>query len=242
MLNPEPVLIPFDASPLPPGPWLVFAPHADDETYGMGGSLLRANEEGLDTHLIVLTDGALGGDKENLVEIRQNEVRKACELLGIDSLQCWPEPDRGLEQSEGLSTRIAEVILQLQPQTVFFPGPLEIHPDHRAAGFAVWSALQITSREGMNPQAIAYEIGVQNPTNLLLDITSQMEKKERVMDVYASQNSENNYQELVVSLDKGRTFSLPPTVKYAEGFYQFKKEDLALSLREVTHQIIDLYQ
>ena len=242
MLNPEPVLIPFEASPLPPGPWLVFAPHADDETYGMGGSLLRASEEGLETHLIVLTDGALGGEKENLVEIRQKEVREASDLLGIKSLQCWPEPDRGLEQSEGLESRIAAAIREIQPQTVFFPGPLEIHPDHRAAGFAVWSALQLANSEGINPQAIAYEIGVQNPTNLLLDITAQMERKEGVMDVYASQNSENNYQELVRSLDKGRTFSLPPTIKFAEGFYRFKAEDLRLSLREVTHRIIDLYQ
>ncbi len=28
---------------LPLGPWLVFAPHADDETFGMGRSLLKAN-------------------------------------------------------------------------------------------------------------------------------------------------------------------------------------------------------
>jgi len=43
-------------------------------------------------------------------------------------------------------------------------------------------------------------------------------------------------------LDKGRTFSLPPAVKFAEGFYRFNEADLALSLREVTHKIIDLYQ
>ncbi len=242
MLNPEPVLIPFEASPLPPGPWLVFAPHADDETYGMGGSLLRASEEGLATHLIVLTDGALGGETRNLVEVRQKEVQEASELLGISSLQCWSEPDRGLEQSQDLGSRIAEAIRAIQPQSVFFPGPLEIHPDHRAAGFAVWSALQLVNRDGLSPQAIAYEIGVQNPANMLLDISSQMEKKERVMDVYTSQNSENNYQELVLSLDKGRTFSLPPSVKYAEGFYRFSEEDLVHSLREVTHRIIDLYQ
>jgi hypothetical protein len=32
MLNPEHMLLPYSLSDLPAGPWLVFAPHADDES------------------------------------------------------------------------------------------------------------------------------------------------------------------------------------------------------------------
>ena len=39
------------------------------------------------------------------------------------------------------------------------------------------------------------------------------------MQIYFSQNQENNYPELVLALDKGRTFSLPQSVKFAEGFF-----------------------
>ena len=56
MFNQEDILIPFHASPLPKGPWLVFAPHADDETFGIGGSLLKAKEQEVETHLVILTD------------------------------------------------------------------------------------------------------------------------------------------------------------------------------------------
>ena len=35
---PESELIPYGSSELPPGPWLVFSPHPDDETFGLGGS------------------------------------------------------------------------------------------------------------------------------------------------------------------------------------------------------------
>jgi len=225
MLNPEHILIPFEVSPLPPGPWLIFAPHADDETFGMGGSLLKAKAERVETHVVVLTDGALGGSAADLVELR-----------------CWSEPDRGLSDEQRLVDKAFEEINDVMPASVFFPGAMEIHPDHRSTGFLVWQALQRAAASGSAPQAIAYEIGVQNPVNFFIDITAQKDEKEKVMDVYASQNSENNYPELVLALNKGRTFSLAPEVKYAEGFYRYQGEDLSHSFAEIAHKVLDLYQ
>ena len=236
------MLIPFQASQLLPGPWLVFAPHADDETFGMGGSLLKAKKENVETHLVVLTDGAFGGEREDLVKVREEEVNRAAQLLGIKSLHCWSEPDRGLDHNESLVGKITDTIRSLAPAAVFFPGPFEIHPDHRATAFLVWSALQQLRENGVSPEAIAYEIGVQNPVNLLIDVTDQYAEKKEAMAIYASQNNENNYEELVLALDKGRTFSLPAQVEFAEGFFRFQSKDMGLSLQEVTHKIVDLYQ
>ena len=81
MFNQEDVLIPFSVSELPKGPWLVFAPHADDETFGMGGTLLKAKQQGIKTHLVVLTDGSLGGDAPDLVKVRQEFSKEA--YLGV---------------------------------------------------------------------------------------------------------------------------------------------------------------
>ena len=241
MFNQEDVLIPFNTSQLPFGPWIVFAPHADDETFGMGGTLLKAKRQGIETHLVVLTDGSQGGAIEDLVEVRRQEVRKAADLLGIASLKNWSEPDRFLETNSEIVTRVTELILEISPRTVFFPGPLEIHPDHRAACALVWKALQEVKLSEETPIAISYEISVQNPVNMFINITSQIEEKKRVMQVYTSQNAENNYPELVVALDKGRTFSLPHEVKFAEGFFKYKEEDLGLSIREMLSSVIDLY-
>jgi LmbE family N-acetylglucosaminyl deacetylase len=241
VLNPEDRLIPYQTSPLPAGPWLVFAPHADDETYGMGGSLLRASAEGVATHVIVLTDGALGGSSEDLVAVRASEVKAAARALGLSSLQSWQEPDRGLAVSQPLIQRIAAAIAELAPASVFFPGPLEIHPDHRNTALLVWAALQSLSATAETPAAYSYEISVQNPVNLFVDISAQRPAKEQVMTIYASQNVENNYEELVLSLDKGRTFSLPANVSHAEGFYQYTPQQLQSSLKDTTHDIIERY-
>ena len=242
ILQPEHILVPFSVSELPPGPWLVFAPHSDDETFGMGGSLLKASCQGIKTHVVVLTDGALGGHRENLISIRQREVNEAARILGLEGLHLWAEPDRGLTESDSLKREIAELISEIQPKSVFFPGPLELHPDHRATGFLVWSALQMTYPFGLKPFIHSYEISVQNPINKLIDITEQMPEKVKAMQIYASQNQENNYPDIVTALNKSRTLTLPPDVKYSEGFFQYSEKDLQLPLRDMTHHIVNLYQ
>lgn len=241
MKNPEHVLLPFQASSLPPGPWLVFAPHADDETFGMGGSLLKAHDAGLETHVVVMTDGALGGTANDLVAIRGQEVQEAARLLGVASLQCWQEPDRGLRVDEHLIQQVIARVLALQPGSVFLPAMLEPHPDHRSTALLVWAALQRLQAESAAPQPYAYEITAQSPINRLIDVSAQMSRKQEVMAVYASQNHENDYPVLITALDRARTFTLPETVDYAEGFYCFEPQDLTHSLPQVMQRIIAAY-
>jgi len=237
----EHLLVPFEAGPLPPGPWLVFAPHADDETFGLGGCLLRAAREGVETHVVVVTNGALGGAEPGLVERRREEVERAARLLGLHGLQCWDEPDRALRVDAPRTERFAAAIRELRPAAVFFPGPLELHPDHRATGLLAWAALRLLPAGEARPQAISYEITVHNPVNLLVDITAQMPGKREAMAAYASQNSQNSYPDYVVALNRSRSFSLPPEVLHAEALYRYDDEQLRLPLAEATRRIIDGY-
>lgn len=245
--------VPFEASPLPKGPWLVFAPHADDETFGMGGSLLLAREQGIQTHVVVVTDGALGGDLDDLVNIRQQEVQTAAKALGLESLQCWDEKDRGLEINPRIIGKITELIREIEPASVFFPGVFEPHPDHRATSQCVWQGLQAMAQQASHQQPqqpqqpitpivpIAYEIGVQSPINQLIDITAVMKEKMEVIDLYNSQNEENDYPDLIAALNRSRTFSLPDGVVYAEGFYIFSQTALDSPLRSSIDPMYELY-
>ena len=119
-LNPEHILLPFAPAALSPDPGWCLLHTPMMKLPGMGGSLLKASKQGVETHVIVLTDGALGGERDNLVKIRQQEAEAAAQLLGLTSLACWTESDRGLEQSEGLADRIAVAINSLAPASVFF--------------------------------------------------------------------------------------------------------------------------
>lgn len=240
MLSEENVFVPFVTSDLPEGPWLVFSPHADDETFGMGGTLIKASARGIETHLVVLTDGALGGVERDLVAVREKEVSKVASTLGMTSLDCWREHDRSLNPNEPLISKIVGKIKEISPVVVFFPGPMELHPDHRNTALLVWAALQNLTVQD-RPDAYSYEISVQNPVNVLVDITEQYQDKKVVMGMYSSQNSQNNYEELVRALDKGRTFSLPTEVDYAEGFYRYSERQLENSLATTLMQITSLF-
>lgn len=249
-MNPEHVLVPYQCNDLPPGPWLVFAPHADDETFGMGGALRLAAEQDISTHVVVLTDGALGGDPTDqaqtaaLVKTREHELHAACDVLGVTHADTWDQPDRGLTLDTTLIERIVTAIGDIGAGTVFFPGALELHPDHRVTAHLVWQAAQQLQRRpwrGPLPQFWSYEISVQSPVNRLIDITAALAAKQRAMAVYVSQNAQNNYPELVLALNKARTFSLPASVSHAEAFYRFSDEELGDSLHAATRAALARY-
>ena len=200
--------------------------------------------------MIVLTDGALGGDAEDpaaiatLVKTRQQELTAACELLGVAQADTWDQPDRGLALAPVLIERIAAAIADTGAGTVFFPGMLELHPDHRMTAQLVWQAAQQLQRRawrGPPPQFWSYEISVQSPVNCLLDITSVLAVKKQAMAVYISQNAQNNYPELIMALNKARTFSLPATVSHAEAFYRFSDTELRGTLHNAAEAALGRY-
>jgi LmbE family N-acetylglucosaminyl deacetylase/glycosyltransferase involved in cell wall biosynthesis len=229
-------LIPYHASPLPDGPWLVFSPHPDDETIGMGGSLLLAARQGIEVVLVVLTDGALGGGAGNgkeLVRIREEEAREAARLLHVRDIQFWRQKDRELRVTPELVCRIADLVRQVRPASVFFPSPMELHPDHRAAAELAWQGLE--SCPEFRGNAYSYEISGQSLANRLVDITAVVDEKAAVMRVYRSQLAENDYVEVALALNRARSYTLPPEVGYAEASFAYDRvagTDLAVHLVE----------
>lgn len=219
----EPDYLPQHAADLPDGPWLVLAPHPDDETFGMGGCIARALAQGGRIDVIVLTDGALGGaGGEALVRRREQEVLAALQALGGASVSFWREPDRGLAPTVPLVERLAAQVVKVGYAAVFFPAPTEPHPDHRATTMLAWEALR---RCGFCAIPISYEIATQGPVNRLVDISDSVERKIGAMAAYESQAAERPYARRVLALNQTRTWSLPDKVEYAEGFFVFDADD-----------------
>jgi len=212
---PEPDLVPYVAvSSLPVRSMLVLAPHPDDEVFGCGGTLALAARQGVDVRVVVVSDGAQGGD----AAARQLECRRAAVALGYDrggeALQFWRLPDRGVAPDAALVERIRRLLEQRRPEWLLAPSPLEIHPDHRAVCLAaITAAAEGEARLGF------YEIGHPLMPSLLVDITPVLALKQQALDCFPSQLASQRYDEHILALNRYRAYTLGPAVSHAEAYW-----------------------
>ena len=130
------------------GPVLVVGEHPDDTEFGAGGTVAGFTRGGYEVHYIVCTDGGKGTkdraiDPRELVRRRQVEQRAAAEALGVSSVTFLEQPDGELENTRAVRMRIARRIREVRPNVLITHDawcPWMLHPDHRAAGFAVTDA------------------------------------------------------------------------------------------------------
>jgi N-acetyl-1-D-myo-inositol-2-amino-2-deoxy-alpha-D-glucopyranoside deacetylase len=152
----------------------VFA-HPDDESFGIGGTLARYAAEGVRVVLASATRGEAGkihdpslGTREQLAEIRERELRCACDVLGISELHLLdyrdsgmagsPDNDdpRALVQADPVEVvgKIVRVMRQVCPQVVvtFEEGGGYGHPDHIAIHRYTVAAFQASRDESQYPE------------------------------------------------------------------------------------------
>lgn len=205
-------LIPYELSEIPPGPWLIFAPHPDDDVFGMGGTIALASKKKIRVEVVVMTKGEIAGDPE----IRKKESLQAGEILGVSLYHFWSIPDRGISQSGIIVKELETLLDSVKPKTVFLPGIQEFHPDHRATTQLIWSLLNDC---GFSQNVWLYEISRQNEANRLVDISSVVETKRRAMKCFFSQLSQLDYERVVLAINTGRSYTLPVEVTHAEAFW-----------------------
>jgi len=151
---------------------LVVMAHPDDESMGCGGLILRHTRAGIPVHLICATRGEagwsgkpIGAKREDLAQIRTQELDEAAAALAISGVELWDYPDGGVEKADPqeITQRIWEQITRLHPKAVVGWGPDGGygHPDHIAVGAS--TDVAVTSMaEGDRPAL--YHIAVDRQT------------------------------------------------------------------------------
>ncbi len=207
-------LVPYNISDLPPSPYLIFSPHPDDETFGMGGTIALAAKRNIEVNVVTVTDGAAGGD----AAIRKKEAQKASDILGIHNLLFLKLPDRQIGITDVTIQFFAQIIEKFSPMTIFLPSFFEFHPDHRVVTGIATQAIKLTSFQG---SLWLYEILRQSEANRFIDITDVLDIKLKAMKAYHSQLEQRPYDEYVLALNRLRAYTLPEDVRYAEAFWEF---------------------
>jgi len=141
---------------------LVLAPHYDDEVLGCGGLLTglarRAgrSRESTTVTVLFLTDGAgtaaEGEDPREHAAVRRREAEAALAVLGlgppVGESRHLDLPDGALDQNLGaLTAALRDALVEIRPDLVLVPSPLEVSSDHRAAFAGLHAALTSTGRQ-----------------------------------------------------------------------------------------------
>lgn len=88
----------------------IFA-HPDDESFGPSGTLIKMQQDGVDVHLLLITDGEAGANPANapdLGKVRLDEWSRATELIGATSTAPLHFPDG--ELSHGMHIAIGAAL------------------------------------------------------------------------------------------------------------------------------------
>ena len=136
---------------------VVFSPHYDDETLGVGGTILRKRSSGAAVHLVFMTDGSRSHARvmegTQLAVVRRQEAIEASQALGVARSQVtfleFPEGRLAQHAAEAV-TRVAALLADLDCNQVFVPSvlePLIWSTDHRTTTTIVSQALSRSRRE-----------------------------------------------------------------------------------------------
>jgi N-acetylglucosamine malate deacetylase 1 len=183
---------------------LVVAPHADDETLGMGGTIARYAQQGHEVYVVVMTGPGEGDHPvfpRSTWEVVRAEARRACELLGVKELLFRELPAVQVAEQPlwRLNRETLSVLETVRPDVLFVPFPYDLHRDHRDLfhSFAVaWRPVSGTG-EAIR-EVYAYEVPSEthlNPAylepgylpNTWVDISDHLETKLAALACYESQ-------------------------------------------------------
>jgi LmbE family N-acetylglucosaminyl deacetylase len=179
---------------------LVIAPHADDETLGCAGTLLRHRASGDVLHWVLVTGMSIeAGWSTEQIATRAAEIKAVGAMLGFSSTVELALPPSGLDALplSSVIEPIRKAIAAVEPNVVYLPFSGDAHGDHRVVFSAATACLKSFRARAVR-RILAYEtlseteFGI-DPTlapfrpNLFVNIEGWIEQKIETMRVYASE-------------------------------------------------------
>ncbi len=129
---------------------IVTVAHGDDETNGMGGTILALKKAGWAVTILYAT---LPTDLAKAFD-RKTECEAAAAAFGAISIM-WDEPDGSISDDQKTRRRMTELMDEIRPDLVLSLWGIDVHPDHR-----VLSSLTLgyTMQKGRNVEHFACEL------------------------------------------------------------------------------------
>lgn len=133
--------------PKPPQSAMAIHAHPDDQEFTIAGTLAKWARAGCEIVTVCITSGDAGSNdkteaqmtKPQLAQIREQEQRDACRVLGVRHVEFLHYPDGTLQPTLELRRDLTRLIRKYKPEVVicgdptvrFYGNSYMNHPDHR---------------------------------------------------------------------------------------------------------------
>ncbi|MDY6853807.1 MAG: PIG-L deacetylase family protein [Thermodesulfobacteriota bacterium] len=209
--------------------------HPDDAELGCGGTVAKWVKEGKEVRYVICTNGDKGSKDKDvsphlLAETREDEQRKAAQVLGVKSVTFLRHRDGELEVTLAFRSELALLIRQYKPHIIVTHDPWRpylLHPDHRAVGYTTSDAV-VASRDHLflpaqtnagfdahSPREIYFTFP--EKPDLFIDITDTLDLKLQALEKHQSQiEIHENWREMITAM--ARDFGKKGNIEYGEIF------------------------
>ena len=189
---------------------LVIAPHLDDETFGCGGTILRAVEEGDEAFWILVTK--LQDDEETGTDSRQVTIEKVARDYGFSECIQLSYAPATLDQvpTGQLVGELSKIVSRIRPTDIYLPFKGDVHSDHGVVFDAAIAATK-SFRHPYVERTLAFE--TQSETdfdltpdslgfrpNVFIDISGFVEKKIRIAENFEDEMGDHPFPRSVEAL------------------------------------------
>jgi LmbE family N-acetylglucosaminyl deacetylase len=192
---------------------LVLAAHQDDETIGAGGTFLLCARAGCEFSVVYYTDGATGLGGARPAEVsrwRRDEAVRVWQRIAGITPTFWNYPNRATSMAPDAGARLAGVIEEFKPDTIFLPTFFEQPVEHRRLNEVLLAAAAIRPI-GKDVEIWGYQVTTRVSGNRSVDITAVWKRKYAVNRLWATQNAYLDYAHLAMGRDIANTYYLKAT-------------------------------
>ena len=215
---------------------IVIAAHPDDETLGVGGTLLKHKANGDMIYWLIITNiSTLHGFTEERVKSRQIEIEKVNKLYNFDNFFMLNYPTMTLTGDSLISLvpKISEIFTKVKPEIVYTMNRSDAHSDHRIIFDAV-AACTKSFRHPYLKRLLMYECISETEfapslperffqPNYFVDISEYLLSKLDIMKVYESEIGIHPFPRSLKNIESLATFrGASVGVEYAEAFQLVK--------------------
>ena len=217
---------------------LIVAPHPDDETLGLGGTIAKLVSKGHSLYWLIVTGMTqTDGFSAEQIQNRNKEIDNISNYYKFKAVFRLDYPTTQLNYNilGELITDVGKIVKSIVPDVIYLPCPFDVHSDH----YFVFEAMKAVSKWFRYPSVkkiLCYETlsetNFNMPSagkgyfipNVYEDITPFLDRKVQAMQIYPSEINQHPFPRSIQAIEALAVLRGSECgCKYAEAFMLLKE-------------------